>query len=189
MWQCPPMRRTTEIGRAYLTGIPVYMKELWQWPCCRLWRSFSCSGGRRCGSAGADWQKSVWFCLYICGAGTVPHRRERGFSSLGTVMGMGLADSPMKVDSDSRCDAFGMVYYFGGAGGGCAGKNRLRMSAPGRFPEKRSNAAFPLPLPSPMGLAMLRVVTGISILWFWCRGCDCADSVVFCSGYLYGGCL
>ena len=45
-----------------------------------------------------------------------------GFSSLGTVMGMGLADSPMKVILIPLAMLLGMVYYFGGAGGGCAGK-------------------------------------------------------------------
>ena len=160
---------TTEIGRAYLTGIPVYMKEMAvaMLPIVAIFFLFQVAtlriGRRRLAKICMGFVYTyAGLVLFLTGVNV-------GFSSLGTVMGMGLADSPMKVILIPLAMLLGWFIISAEPAVAVLEKQIEDVSA-GAIPGKAIKRSLSIAIAIAMGLAMLRVVTGISILWFLVPG-------------------
>ena len=160
---------TTEIGRAYLTGIPVYMKEMAvaMLPIVAIFFLFQVAtlriGRRRLAKICMGFVYTyAGLVLFLTGVNV-------GFSSLGTVMGMGLADSPMKVILIPLAMLLGWFIISAEPAVAVLEKQIEDVSA-GAIPGKAIKRSLSIAIAVAMGLAMLRVMTGISILWFLVPG-------------------
>ena len=160
---------TAEIGRAYLTGILQYMEEMAValLPIVViffLFQLFFLKMSRRnlikiCIGIVYTY---VGLVLFLTGVNV-------GFSSLGSVLGMELGSGPMKWILVPLSMLLGWFIISAEPAVAVLEKQIEEVSA-GAIPGKTIKSSLSIAIALAMGFAMIRVLTGISILWFLIPG-------------------
>lgn len=160
---------TTEIGKAYLTGIPKYMGEvaisllpvvliflLLQLVMLKISKR---SLIKICIGLVYTYTGLV---LFLTGVNV-------GFSSLGAVLGQELAESGLKYLMIPLAMVFGW-FIIAAEPAVKVLENQIEEVSAGAIPGKAIKISLSAAIAVAMGISMLRVLTGISILWFLVPG-------------------
>ena len=160
---------TTEIGRAYLFGIPQYIEEIAiaMLPIVAVFFLFQIVTLRieRRGLA----KICMGFVYTYAGLVLFLTGVNVGFSSLGSVMGMGMAEGAMKYLLIPLAMLLGWFIISAEPAVAVLEKQIEDVSA-GAIPGKAIKRSLSIAIAIAMGLAMVRVLTGINILWFLVPG-------------------
>jgi len=160
---------STEIGRAYISGIPVYMKEMSValLPIAVIFILFQIFSLRMSGRSLAKIFIGVVYTyvglvLFLTGVNV-------GFSSLGTVLGSALSGGWTYYLLIPFAMLMGWFIISAEPAVAVLEKQVEEVSA-GNIPGKAIKLSLSIAVALAMGLSMVRVVTGISILWFLVPG-------------------
>lgn len=160
---------TAEIGRAYVTAIPVYMKEVAVslLPVVAIFFIFQIVSLRMSSRSllkiciGIIYTY-VGLVLFLTGVNV-------GFSSLGAVLGGELADGWTKVLMIPLSMVFGW-FIISAEPAVSVLETQIEEVSAGAIPGKTIKHSLSIAIAIAMGISMLRVVTGISIIWFLVPG-------------------
>lgn len=165
----PAYTNTAQIGQAYLTGLSTYMKEMAValLPIVAVFFAFQAISLRLSRRSLAKICVGILYTyvglvLFLTGVNV-------GFSSLGTVLGAKLAEGPTKMLLVPLSMLLGWFIIAAEPAVAVLEKQVEEISA-GAIPEKAIKRSLSVAVALAMGLSMLRVITGISIMWFLVPG-------------------
>lgn len=160
---------TTEIGLEFLRSIPVYMKEMAvaMLPIVAIFIIFQFAALRLSGRSFAKKMIGILYTylglvLFLTGVNV-------GFSTLGAELGAALADESTRFLLIPLSMLIGWFIISAEPAVGVLEKQIESVSA-GAIPGKAIKLSLSIAISLAMGISMLRVVTGISIMWFLVPG-------------------
>jgi len=165
----PSFADTAQVGSAYLRSLPVYLKEMCfaLLPIAVIFSLFQLlfikMPGRAYGKILLGFLCTlVGLTLFLCGVNV-------GFSALGYVLGQQLATGWTRYLLIPLAMLLGWVIISAEPAVAVLEEQIQEVSA-GNIPEKAIRLSLQLAISLAMGFSMLRVITGVSILWFLIPG-------------------